>query len=157
MQAALPPQLPAFERRILAGESASAVLQGWCQARGQPPLAAKVMRGTVKSPDRLVLTALAARRGQVVLYRRVTLACGGVVLSWADNWYLPVRLTPAMNRALEATDAPFGLVARPLAFTRRTLAAHVLPSRALEIRAVLSTAAGAPFSYVIEQYVPALP
>ncbi|MGH7024575.1 MAG: hypothetical protein ACREEB_13450 [Caulobacteraceae bacterium] len=61
-----------------------------------------------------------------------------------------------MNRRLETTDEPFGLVVRPLAFTRRTLASRRSQSGALEVRAVLANGAGTPFSYVIEDYSPAL-
>ncbi len=54
-----------------------------------------------------------------VRYRHVRLACGDRVLSEADNWYVPARLTPEMNAALEGSDAPFGRVVRPLAPVRR--------------------------------------
>jgi hypothetical protein len=43
-----------------------------------------------------------------VRYRSVQLECGAVVLSEADNWYLPSRLTPEMNKLLDSTDTPFG-------------------------------------------------
>ena len=47
--------------------------------------------------------------------------CGSVVLSEADNWYVPSRLTPEMNRLLDTTDAPFGRVVQAVHFRRRTL------------------------------------
>jgi chorismate-pyruvate lyase len=89
-----------------------------------------------------------------VAYRRVRLGCGADILSEADNWYLPDRLTPDMNRKLDQTDTPFGLAVRPLNFSRRTLAAKHSPDveHVLEIRAVLVSASGAPFSYVVEDY-----
>jgi len=43
-----------------------------------------------------------------VKYRRVQPSCGDHILSEADNWYVPRRLTPEMNRLLETTDVPFG-------------------------------------------------
>ena len=73
-------------------------------------------------------------------------------MSVADNWYLPERLSQEMNRRLETTDAPFGLVVRPLAFRRRTLSAASDPQGRYVIRAELVNGAGAPFSYVVERY-----
>jgi hypothetical protein len=140
--------------RIVGGESASIVLQGWCANHGLPPLLARRVRGAEKPPTPGVLAALAVRPGAHVGYRRVKLACGTVVLSEADNWYVPDRLTRQMNRQLDSTDAPFGLVARPLHFTRRTLRVRRPPDtdHMLEVTAVLVSARGAPFSYVIEDY-----
>ncbi|MGH7024576.1 MAG: hypothetical protein ACREEB_13455 [Caulobacteraceae bacterium] len=74
------------EARILAGESASAVLGQWCQMHGLPPLAARHATGGSKPAPRTVLRALSMRPGERVAYRRVTLACGSVALSRADNW-----------------------------------------------------------------------
>ena len=141
---------PGPEMAIANGASASAVLQAWCAARGLPPLVADRLASEAP-PDPSVRAALGARQGQIIRHRRVRLACGGRTLSEADNWYLPGRLTKAMNRALDTTDVPFGLVVRPLKFTRRTLQAHRSAS-GFEIRAILVSSAGAPFSYVVEDY-----
>ncbi len=46
--------------------------------------------------------------------------CGGHVLSEADNWYVPARLTPQMNRALDTSDTPFGAAVKALDFHRAT-------------------------------------
>jgi hypothetical protein len=56
----------------------------------------------------------------------VRLACGGVTLSEADNWYVPGRLSAAMNQELETSDTPFGKVVRPLRFQRHTVSAELL-------------------------------
>ena len=152
MQAALPPKPPAFERRILGGESASRVLRDWCAARGLPALTSRRVRSAAKSAPEPVLVALKAQPGEVVRYRRVTLACGATVLSQADNWYRPSSLTAEMNRRLETTDTPFGIVARPLAFTRHTVFSQTSPGRKCRIAALLVTARGAPFSFVVEDY-----
>jgi len=106
-------------------------------------------------------------------HRRVRLACGDHVLSEADNWYLPECLTPDQNRQLEETDTPFGVVVRVLGFRRRTLSSRLstspsgtcghasigaeLPTatpaaHVLQHTAVLSTAQGRPFSYLVERY-----
>ncbi|HEV7480866.1 MAG TPA: hypothetical protein VGO05_11380, partial [Roseiarcus sp.] len=109
-------------------------------------------------------------------YRRVRLKCGDHVLSEADNWYVPARLTPEMNHVLETTDTPFGKAVAALHFRRHTLSADLLwrplprgwemgatpapqeadalmiPDHVLEHRAVLSTPDGEPFSEVVETY-----
>jgi hypothetical protein len=110
-----------------------------------------------------------------VRYRKVRLRCGGIVLSEADNWYVPARLTPQMNRQLETTDTPFGAVAQPLHFQRHTLSAELLwqplpagwemtppaaegparlcfPAHVLQHRAVLRLPDGTPISEVVETY-----
>jgi hypothetical protein len=61
-----------------------------------------------------------------VKYRRVRLTCGTRVLSEADNWYVPSRLTPDMNRTLETTDIPFGKAVGALNFHRETFAAETI-------------------------------
>jgi len=61
-----------------------------------------------------------------VVYRRVDLKCGSHILSQADNWYVPGRLTPAMNSALQTTDIPFGRAVAPLHISRRTIAVTFL-------------------------------
>ena len=89
------------------------------------------------------------------------LVCGAHVLSNADNWYVPDRLTPEMNRQLDQTDTPFGLVVKPLGFRRVRRAASLLLTRngaprsgqgVLRHEALLVTASGLPFSFVAETY-----
>jgi hypothetical protein len=102
----------------------------------------------------------------------VRLRCGAAVLSEADNWYVPGRLTPEMNRLLETTGTPFGRVVQPLAPYRRTFSMKALwsplpndlkrlpdgsgaldiPDAILEHRAVLYTRDHRPFSEVVEVY-----
>ena len=59
-------------------------------------------------------------------YRRVRLHCGAHVLSEADNWYVPSRLTEDMNQALEHSDIAFGRAIQALHFQRHTLSARLL-------------------------------
>ncbi|MEJ0006459.1 MAG: hypothetical protein WDM77_08875 [Steroidobacteraceae bacterium] len=54
------------------------------------------------------------------------LHCGAHVLSEADNWYVPSRLTPDMNEALEHSDIAFGRAVQALQFQRHTLSASLL-------------------------------
>jgi hypothetical protein len=96
------------------------------------------------------------------------------VLSEADNWYVPGRLTPEMNKLLDTTDTPFGRAVQTLHFKRRTLSSKLLwhplpegwemnaasinaavvpmPTTLLEHRAVLTLPDGTPFSEVVESY-----
>ena len=87
-------------------------------------------------------------------YRRVKLTCGSHILSEADNWYVPGRLTPDMNHALDTSDVPFGTVVKPLNFHRKTIRTESLtePAHNLRVTALLVTATGKPFSVVIENY-----
>jgi chorismate-pyruvate lyase len=160
---------------LLSHDSATAVLQDWCDAHGPGGLkiAAVRVRGQDKPPSDAARAALRLQPGQPVNYRRVRLACGDAVLSEADNWYRPDRLTAQMNRVLDSSDTPFGVVARPLDFRRRTLSARLLyaplprgwekgaaeapppgpiPPQVLQHAAVLATPDGDPFSYVVETY-----
>lgn len=91
-------------------------------------------------------------------YRRVKLVCGNHVLSEADNWYVPDRLTPDMNHALDTTDVPFGAVVKPLNFHRKPIKMEALtdPAHGLRVTALLVTGRGEPFSVVIENYSRAL-
>jgi len=153
------PRLQAFEDQLESHASATAVLQGWCDAHGQhgAKIVARRVLGEGKPPSEAARAALRLRPGQAVRYRRVELVCGDRVLSRADNWYMPARLTAAMNRALDTTQTPFGVVVAPLNFTRRNLETAFLtsggePSAVLRHSAVLDTEAGAPFSFVVETY-----
>jgi chorismate-pyruvate lyase len=121
---------------------------------------------------------LGVRDAAEVQYRRVELRCGAHVLSVADNWYVPARLTPEMNAMLTATDTPFGRAVQPLRPYRRTIAVTMLwtplprgweqqprsrfaargrrllaiPKEVFQHRAVLYTADHLPFSEVVETY-----
>jgi chorismate-pyruvate lyase len=162
---------------LLSHDSATETLRRWCAAHrlaGEAAITAERVRGADKPPDAAVLAALGAPAAGQVRYRHVRLACAGRVLSEADNWYLPARLTAEMNRVLDETDTPFGVVVRPLDFERRTLSAEllfkpladgwdtappadapglmVIPPAVIQHRAVLSTPDGRPFSLVVETY-----
>jgi len=148
---------------LLTHDSATETLQRWCAARhlADPPrIVAERVLGHDKPADAEARRLLHAAPGEPVRYRRVALACGAHVLSNADNWYRPGRLTAAMNAELDATDHPFGAVVKPLGFHRVTLSAEVLvaahrgaiPPDVIRHRAVLETADREPFSLVAETY-----
>ena len=148
---------------LLAHDSATETLRRWCARRhlaDPPKIVAERLPGPDKPAGAEVRRLLHAAPGEEIRYRRVALACGDHVLSNADNWYRPGRLTAAMNAELDTTDHPFGLVVRPLGFHRVTLSAELLvspgdrtvPSDVIRHRAVLETADGEPFSLVVETY-----
>jgi chorismate-pyruvate lyase len=114
---------------ILASRSATATLERWCRDHAlapEPRVVAEVLAGEARAPDAEQRQRLRADSGEVVRYRRVRLRCGGHVLSEAENWYLPGRLTPDMNHALETSDTSFGRVVAPLEPYRQTFAARLL-------------------------------
>jgi hypothetical protein len=147
---------------LLAQDSASATLAAWCAERrlASPPVIFAHKLAVTKAADAQVRALLQAAPDEPVAYRRVELVCGARVLSVADNWYRPRQLTPEMNQSLADTDAPFGQVVKPLGFHRQNLEATVLvtdgeratPRAVLRQRALLETADGTPFSYVVETY-----
>lgn len=163
---------------LLSHPSATLTLERWCgahQLAQVPTVVARRDRGADKPlPDDL-RRALGVAADTPVRYRRVQLACGDHVLSEADNWYLPGRLTAAMNRTLDHSDTPFGKVVAPLHFQRHTLSARllwsplpdgwdmhglpiagkqplVLPHQLLQHRALLEDDQGHPFSALVETY-----
>jgi chorismate-pyruvate lyase len=146
---------------LLTHDSATETLRRWCSARHMadpPKIVAERILGHDKPADAEVRRRLRAGPSEAIRYRRVALVCGRRVLSNADNWYRPGRLTDAMNTELDTTNHPFGAVVRPLAFHRVTLSARLIasPDAVLRHVALLETADGAPFSLVVETYTPAI-
>ncbi len=150
-----------LDARLLGHDSATGVLSGWCRDHhlaADPTIHAE-RDALVKAPDADTLKRLGAGDPGLVRYRHVRLMCGTRVLSDADNWYRPDVLTPDMNRALDTTRTPFGVVVAPLRFHRETLSGGILPEGSgvvLRHRAVLSTESGVPFSVVVESYTDAV-
>ena len=156
----------ALNADLLTHDSATEVLGRWCASHrlADPPVI-KALRDTSadKPADRQIRAFLQLGATEPVRYRRVRLVCGVHVLSNADNWYVPGRLTADMNRQLDETDIPFGLVVKPLAYHRIRLAATLLlhldakPKAAqgvLRHEALLVSASGLPLSFVAETYTP---
>src|SRR5205809_260633 len=91
--------LQSLNGQILAGSSATRTLEEWCgehQMADDPKIVASRVPGVLKAPSAEQLERLGARDPSEVQYRRVELRCGAHVLSEADNWYVPGRLTPEM-------------------------------------------------------------
>lgn len=159
---------------LLGHDSATLTLERWCGTHGIAS-PARIVAHRVHGADKPLPPELRAQLApdphEPVKYRRVHLACGDHVLSEADNWYLPNRLTAAMNDKLDSSDAPFGKVVLPLHFRRKTLSARMLwsplldgktatattgtlaiPHLLLQHRALLFDAKDRPFSALIETY-----
>lgn len=135
---------------LLAATSATAVLQRRCA----DPIRAVVDRAATGAPTPEQRARLKVGADAPVAYRRVALMCGDAVLSEAENWYVPARLTPAMNAAL-AGDTPFGAAIRPLGPRRQVLdVAEVRPPYILRHHALVVDAGGVPLAEVVERYTP---
>lgn len=172
--------LQSFNADLLSHDSATLTLERWCSEHklSTPArITAQRMPGADKPlPDDL-RSKLAITGDEPVRYRRVQLQCGDHVLSEADNWYVPSRLTAPMNQQLDHTDTPFGRVVLPLHYRRQTLdvtmlwsplppgwemraglpasrdgSALSIPHQVLQHRAILYAADNRPFSAVIETY-----
>lgn len=166
---------------ILASTSATLTLEKWCGDHAMSSKArvtAHLQRGIVKDATAAQRERLQVGANTPVKYRRVQLYCGGHLLSEADNWYVPARLSAAMNRLLDETDTPFGKAVLPLAPYRRTFGTKTLwsplpdkwetglapvaaaaagstldiPAALFEHSAVLYTGTHLPFSEVRETY-----
>ena len=169
--------LETLNSELLSNNSATLTLEHWCDIHhlASPP---RIKAVRVPDVDKPVSPEQRRELGvtptEPVRYRRVRLECGSVVLSEADNWYVPSRLTAEMNILLDTTDAPFGRAVQALHFQRRTLSSKLLwhplpagwemntasanaavvhmPATLLEHRAVLTLPDGTPFSEVVESY-----
>ena len=173
--------LQSVNAEILAASSATRILEEWCAEHhmaADPKIIATRITGVQKEPSADQLERLNVRDASEVQYRRVELRCGAHILSEADNWYVPARLTPEMNALLSTTDTPFGKAVQPLHPYRRTIAVTMLwsplphgweqqprprfrshrrqplimPEDVFQHRAVLYTADHQPFSEVVETY-----
>jgi chorismate-pyruvate lyase len=164
---------------LLSHDSATGTLERWCsvhQLATPARITAERVRDAGKSPTEDQRQRLRLAPTDEVRYRKVRLLCGTVVLSEADNWYVPARLTPEMNKLLDSTDTPFGRAVQPLHFQRHTISSELLwqllpvgwemkpasesldahelcfPPQVLRHRALLTLPDGTPFSEVVETY-----
>jgi hypothetical protein len=141
---------------LAASASATQFLTDRCAALklASPPVIRAVREPMELAASAEVRAALNVGADTPLRYRRVDLTCGTHVLSQADNWYVPARLTPQMNQALDNSEVPFGAVVGPLNFHRRTLKTEDLddPAHGLRVTAVLLTPGEVPFSLVVENY-----
>jgi hypothetical protein len=165
---------------ILGSRSATSSLETWCRDHrlaADPTIVARAVTGVGRAASGETRQRLEVGPADEIKYRRVELRCGGRLLSEADNWYVPGRLTPGMNHMLETSQTPFGKVVESLEPYRRTFAVNLLwsplprgweqtsawpddargrtlaiPAAVFEHRAVLYTREHRPFSEVDEVY-----
>ena len=164
---------------LLSNDSATLTLDRWCEMHkmaAPAKVVAERVHGDDKAPTAEVRQLLGVGQDDPIRYRHVRLHCGDHVLSEADNWYVPARLTPDMNQVLDSSDTPFGRAVQALHFHRRTLSAKLLweplpagwemsdklpkvakeplpvPAQTIQHRAVLSLPDGTPISLVVETY-----
>lgn len=158
------PILDAFEANLAAHASATEALRLWCEGHGiarAARISARLIKGTDAAPPPELRTTLGIGPDEPIGYRHVQLVCGETVLSQAHNWFVPARLTAAMNRELAETDRPFGQVAASLNFGRKTLSAArqgdpACPAGAISSHhALLSLPDGSGLALVVECYTAA--
>jgi chorismate-pyruvate lyase len=115
--------------KILASRSATLTLEAWCHDHhlaDEDVIAAEVVRGVTKAATPEQRRRLQVGPNTEVKYRRVRLRCGSRVLSEAENWYVPDRLTAEMNHSLDVTNTAFGRVVQSLKPYRETFDATIL-------------------------------
>lgn len=167
--------LSQLQADLLRERSATKVLEAWCgkyQLAKEPVVRAEVLNVPAKPASAETMNRLQVTKPEALAYRRVGLKCGSVLLSEADNWYVPARLTKAMNAMLTSSDVPFGKVIAELKPFRVTITAKPLwsaledgqacrvkpaqaenaPAAVLEVQALLYREDLKPFSEVHEVY-----
>ena len=152
--------LDAFNARLLAGPTATGVLNQWCTEHGvTDKVRAERVAGGLHFASAEQRARLKVGPDEPLGYRRVRLSCGGHVLSEAENWYVPSRLTPEINALLDGGDTPFGAAIAPLRPSRKNLAAERLwqgtgtvPDDVLRHRALVFDGTGRPLAEVVETY-----
>jgi chorismate-pyruvate lyase len=171
--------LQSLNADLLSHDSATLTLDRWCGTHhlAQPAkIVAERVRDVEKAATAEQRELLGVSATEPLRYRRVRLKCGTRVLSEADNWYVPGRLTAEMNQALDSSDIAFGRAVQALQFRRRTLSAALLwsplpqgwemsaparmkngkvlevPAHVIQHKAVLTLPDGTPFSEVVETY-----
>ncbi len=171
--------LQSLNADLLSHDSATLTLDKWCALHhlaGPSTITAERVRDVNKPATAAQRELLQVGANETLGYRRVRLHCGTHVLSEADNWYVPTRLTAAMNDALDHSDIAFGRAVQALQYHRRTLAVTLLwaplpdgwemgtplpaeraatltiPPFVLQHTAVLSLPDGRPISTVTETY-----
>lgn len=171
--------LQSLNADLLSHDSATLTLDRWCGAHrlaDPAKIVAERMRDVEKPATAEQRELLGVSAAEPLRYRRVRLKCGTRVLSEADNWYVPARLTAEMNQALDSSDIAFGRAVQALQFRRRTLSAELLwsplpqgwemnasaqmkeakaldvPAYVIQHKAVLALPDGTPISEVVETY-----
>ena len=163
---ATPHPLPVerLEATLDAHDSATQALAHWCRGQGlanDPTIRAVATEGQAGAAPADLHDLLDISAGTPLGYRHVRLVCGETVLSIAQNWFVPERLTPRMNEVLATTQIPFGTAVAELGFVRRKLSSSrggepgCPQGTVLSQRARLELPDGRPISLVVECYTAA--
>jgi chorismate-pyruvate lyase len=120
-----PSRLAEFEQLLATQDSATVALGEWCKTLNlaDPPLIRAEPVSANPQPSAEIRDLLDVSATEPLGYRHVRLVCGNTVLSIADNWYVPGRLSAEMNQALATTQTPFGKIIASLHFHRDRLSA----------------------------------
>ena len=146
----------ALNTRLIAGATATDTLLAWCDEHGLSagPITVEIRQRFAPAlvPDEVV-PALELSPGEAIHYRQVRLMRGSLPPA-AENWFVPQRLTAAMNEALIETNVPFGRVIAPLQPARRLLAVHPQPHAEIILvqSAVILSRLGTALAFVKESY-----
>lgn len=150
-----------LEQMLASHHSATAALEQWCEQQGiaKPAgVTAELATGELVARPADLSALLDVAETEPLASRHVRLTCGNRLLSQAQNWYVPARLTPEMNAVLASTTTPFGKVAAPLGFrrelleTRRGAGPDCPAGTVLFQRALLRLPDGRPLAHVLECY-----
>jgi len=162
----------AFEGMLRSSNSATATLEQWmAQAESCPrhTLRARPVECEPQPASSQQRAHLKVSEDAQVQYRRVELVYDDLVLSTAENWYVPSRLTADMRDALADGTRPFGRVIEELAPRREMLSSERLwvigsatetladpPEHILRFQALVVTRDGVPICEVNELYTRAI-
>ncbi|WP_210324504.1 hypothetical protein [Chelatococcus reniformis] len=83
----------------------AAALDAWCREHGlaaEPTLALRLVPQASAPFTDDVRQSLELEDEGSARYRRVEMSCGDLLLGWAETWYVPRRLTPAVGESLAA-------------------------------------------------------
>lgn len=148
--------------RLHQSTSATLTLEQWCrehQLAKPPVIRAHALPSAFKTPEASVLSQLAVETSEPLAYRKVELRCGERVLSIAENWYVPARLSVEMNHVLATSETPFGKAIAPLKPYRKTTnsimlwsGSGIIPPALFEHQATVYDADHRPLAVVRETY-----
>jgi hypothetical protein len=117
------PSVVELQKCLHSHATATAALMAWCRERrpddAEALTVAVLCDCAVDPADYDGPLWLAA--GETLQYRRVRLAWGDLVVSEAENFYVPQRLPEDMRAALHDGTQPFGAVVAELSPQRTTL------------------------------------
>lgn len=155
------PNVSRLDRLLRSSPSATALLERlWAERWGDTAasLRAQLVAGPPPPEPPDLRTLLEVADAEALGHRRVALGVGTTMLSEAENWFVPARLTATMRALLVATDTPFGRVIASLAPSRTTLATEQPPAGGrvvLRHRALVVAQDGRPLALVAEDYLAA--